>query len=234
MKEFNRLIRPGVVVSVQLEESEPMHTAQHCALFAQAAAAGGATAIRGEGIRNLQEIRATTSLPLIGCVRGEYDDGWVLVTPTMEDVDRLVRLGVDVVALDATLRVRPDGSDGISFLTEVRKRHPSLVILADVSGYEEGVRAVEVGASALSTVLYGRTEETFEQAPGPAEQLDLVGRLAAGCGVPVFAEGFIWSTEDASAAISAGAYGVIVGAAITRPRVITQLFVAAVESEHVR
>ena len=230
MKGFADLIPRGLIVSVQLDESEPLHTPQHCALFAQAAMAGGAVAIRGEGIANLPEIRATTRIPLIGCTRSSYqDDGWVLVTPDMQAVDTLVRLGMDVVALDATLRVRPNGLDGIRFLAEVRKRHPSLVILADVSGYEEGVHAADVGASALSTVLYGRTQETYELSLDIDSQLDLIHRLSSAVPVPVLAEGFIWSTSDAARAVDAGAYGLIVGGAITRPRVITQLFVNAVD-----
>jgi N-acylglucosamine-6-phosphate 2-epimerase len=229
MKGFADLIPRGLVVSVQLDDSEPLHTPQHCALFAQAAMAGGAVAIRGEGIANLPEIRATTRIPLIGCTRSSYDDGWVLVTPDMQSVDTLVRLGMDVIAIDATLRIRPNGLDGIRFLAEVRKRHPNLLILADVSGYEEGIHAADVGANALSTVLYGRTQETYELSLDLDSQLDLISRLSHAAAVPVLAEGFIWSTADASRAIEAGAYGLIVGGAITRPRVITQLFVNAVD-----
>ncbi len=230
MKSFEDIVARGVIVSCQLDSSEPLHTAQHCALFAQAAEAGGAVAIRGEGIQNLQEIRALTRLPLIGCVRGKYADGWVLVTPEANDVDRLARMGMDIVALDATMRVRPSGHDGIRFLAEARKRHPDLNLLADISTFEEGVRAADVGASALSTVLYGRTKETAEQTLSISPNLDLIYRLATTVGIPVLAEGFIWSTADASHAMESGAYGVIVGGAITRPRVITQLFVDAVDS----
>jgi N-acylglucosamine-6-phosphate 2-epimerase len=224
------MIPRGVVVSVQLDESEPLHSAQHCALFAQAAAAGGAVGIRAEGIRNLQEVRATTSLPLIGCIRGRYDDDWLLVTPSMDDVDRLVRLGVDVVALDATMRTRPDGTDGTRFLSQVRERHPNLLILADVSGFEEGMHAADVGANALSTVLYGRTQQTYDQSLDLPSHLELISHLSNNLNVPVFAEGFIWNTDDATSAMDAGAHGLIVGGAITRPRVITQLFVNAVGS----
>jgi N-acylglucosamine-6-phosphate 2-epimerase len=229
MKGFADLIPRGLVVSVQLDDSEPLHTPQHCALFAQAAMAGGAVAIRGEGIANLPEIRATTRIPLIGCTRSSYDDGWVLVTPDMQSVDTLVRLGMDVIAIDATLRIRPNGLDGIRFLAEVRKRHPNLLILADVSGYEEGIHAADVGANALSTVLYGRTQETYELSLDLDSQLDLISRLSHAAAVPVLAEGFIWSTAVASRAIEAGAYGLIVGGAIPRPRVITQRSVTAVD-----
>lgn len=234
MSQFEEQIPRGVIVSCQLEPTEPLHTPQHCALFAQAAEAGGATAVRAEGIANIQEIRATTRLPLVGCIRDSYSDGWMLVTPDMNAVERLVRVGVDVVAVDATLRQRPGGSDGIRFLADVRKRFPELLLLADISTFEEGVRAADVGASAVSTVLCGRTKETYEQSLAASPNLDLIYRLATTIRTPVLAEGFIWSTADATSAIESGAYGVIVGGAITRPRVLTQLFVGAVEQSRVR
>jgi N-acylglucosamine-6-phosphate 2-epimerase len=234
MSQFEELVPRGVIVSCQLEATEPLHTPQHCALFAQAAEAGGATAIRAEGVLNIQEIRATTRLPLIGCLRDSYSDGWMLVTSDINAVEKLVRVGADVVALDATLRMRPSGLDGVRFLAEVRKRYPDLPLLADISTFEEGVRAADVGASALSTVLCGRTKETYEQSLVASPNLDLIYRLATTVGIPVLAEGFIWNTSEAAEAMESGAYGVIVGGAITRPRVLTQLFVTAVEACRVR
>jgi len=230
MRRFEERIPRGVIVSVQLDASEPLHTPQHCALFAQAAEAGGAAAVRAEGIGSLQEIRATTRIPLIGCTRDSFSDGWMLVTPDMQSVDRLVRVGTDVIALDATFRVRPNGLDGGGFIAEVRARYPDQLLLADISTVEEGVRAAEMGAHALSTVLCGRTKETYEQSLAASPNIDLIQSLAAAVDIPVLAEGFIWNTGDAAEAMEAGAYGVIVGGAITRPRVITQLFVSAVDS----
>jgi N-acylglucosamine-6-phosphate 2-epimerase len=234
MSAFKDLIGRGIIVSCQLDETEPLHSPQHCALFAQAAEAGGAVAVRGEGIQNIQEIRATTRIPLIGCTRGAYDDGWMLVTPDMSAVDQLVRLGTDVVALDATSRVRPNRLDGSRFLAEVIKRHPEQLVVADISTFEEGVRAADTGAHAVSTVLCGRTKETYEHSLSVSPNLDLVYRLATTIGIPVLAEGFIWSPADAAQSMESGAYAVVVGGAITRPRVITQLFVSAVEASVVR
>ena len=234
MSSFSDQIGRGIIVSCQLDETEPLHSPQHCALFAQAAEAGGAVAVRGEGIQNIQEIRATTRIPLIGCTRASYDDGWMLVTPDMAAVDQLVRLGTDVIALDATGRIRPNKLDGARFLADVRKRYPDQLLLADISTFEEGVRAADVGASAVSTVLSGRTKETNEQSLSNAPNLDLVYRLATTIGIPVLAEGLIWNPGDAAQAMESGAYGVVVGGAITRPRVITQLFVNAVNASIVR
>jgi N-acylglucosamine-6-phosphate 2-epimerase len=158
----------------------------------------------------------------------------MLVTPDMPAVDQLVRLGVDVIALDATSRIRPNKLDGTRFVADVRKRHPDQLILADISTFEEGVRAADVGASAVSTVLCGRTKETYEHSLSVSPNLDLVYRLATTIGIPVLAEGFIWSPADAAQSMESGAYAVVVGGAITRPRVITQLFVSAVDTSVVR
>lgn len=227
-RSISSILHRGLVVSVQLDAGEPLHTPQHCALFAQAAEAGGAVAVRAEGLASIGEVRATCRLPLIGCTRGDYGDGWMLVTPDMAAVDQLVRIGVDVVALDGTSRVRPNGRTGPEFIAEVRARHATLPIVADISTVEEGVAAVEAGADALSTVLCGRTKETYHRSLDSAPPLDLVAALVAAVPVPVLAEGFIWRTEEARAATDAGAWCVVVGGAITRPRVLTQLFADAV------
>ena len=229
-RKFDSVIPRGLVVSCQLDRSEPLHTPQHCALFAQAAAMGGAVGIRAEGIENIQEIRATVRLPIIGCERTQYEDESILVTPDMDSADDLVRLGVDVLAVDGTARLRPGTIiDGARFIAEVRKRHPSVMILADISTFEEGIKALDVGANAVSTVLFGRTPQTFESAGDLNDHLDLIYRLAGAVSQPVCAEGFIWSMDDARQAMEAGAYNTIVGGAITRPRVLTRLFADAVE-----
>jgi N-acylglucosamine-6-phosphate 2-epimerase len=230
-RNIEKILPRGVVVSCQLDSSEPLHSPQHCALFAQAAALGGAVGIRAEGLENIKEIRATVRLPIIGCIRERYGDQSPLVTGSIDDVDRLLRSGCDVVAMDGTARLRPGSNvSGTRFVADVRKQYPDAVILADVSTFEEGVKAADVGANAVSMVLFGRTGETFETAASLESHLDLVYRLSTTLSQPVFAEGFIWNLADAEAALEAGAYGVIVGGAITRPRVLTRLFADSVNS----
>ena len=46
--------------------------------------------------------------------------------------------------------------------------------------------------------------------------------------IPIFAEGRYNTPYDAQKAMEMGAYGVITGTAITRPRVITKWFVDAI------
>ena len=222
-------IRRGLVVSCQLDRSEPLHTPQHCALFAQAASMGGAAGIRADGLENIKEIRATVRLPIIGCIRTSYHDDVPLSTPTLDDVEALIRVGADVVAIDATSRQRPGMTvSGLDILESARRRYPSAHLLADISSVVEARAAADRGADAVSTVMFGRTPDTFESAGILENNLDLIREIAAEIDLPIFAEGFIWSPDDARSAIDAGAWGVIVGGAITRPRILTRLFGDAV------
>lgn len=223
-------IRRGLVVSCQLDRSEPLHTPQHCALFAQAATMGGAVGIRADGLENIKEIRATVRLPIIGCIRTSYSDDIPLSTPRLEDVEALIRVGADIVAIDGTARQRPGMMvTGTDMIGEVRHRFPSAHIMADISSVEEARSAAEKGADAVSTVMFGRTAATFESAGVFENNLELIETIAAELPTPIFAEGFVWSPEEGRRAIEAGAYGVIVGGAITRPRILTRLFGGAID-----
>ena len=64
--------------------------------------------------------------------------------------------------------------------------------------------------------------------------VDFLRELTKGCSVPVIAEGRIHSSLQAQAAISAGAFAVVVGTAITRPRDIAHMFASAIASAHHR
>jgi 2,4-dienoyl-CoA reductase-like NADH-dependent reductase (Old Yellow Enzyme family) len=55
--------------------------------------------------------------------------------------------------------------------------------------------------------------------------------LAAAVDIPIVADGRYQSPREAAAAIETGAYAVVVGAAITRPHLITENFAAAVRKQ---
>ena len=229
-RSITTLLRRGLVVSCQLDRSEPLYSPQHCALFAQAASMGGAVGIRADGLEDIKEIRATVRLPVIGCIRTSYHDDIPLSTPTVAEAEALMRVGATVVAIDGTFRQRPGQLiNGTETIESVRRKHPQMLIMADVSNYDEGIAAVDAGADAISTVLFGRTPETFEEAATLGGDIDLVRKLSESLRVPVFAEGFIWSPSEGVEAIDAGAYGAIVGGAITRPRIVTRLFSDAID-----
>jgi N-acylglucosamine-6-phosphate 2-epimerase len=221
-------LKNGVIVLCHAEGDEPFNFPNYIAAFAKAAEMGGAVGIRVQGIDNIKSVRSTVKLPIIGILRGIYADGWALITPDVSDVENLINAGADIVALDVTKRVRPNGMDGFEFLELLRKRY-SVPLIADVSTYIEGVRAAELGADLIATTLSGYTEYT-EDIADDFPDFNLIERLTAEIHIPVIAEGRIWSPSEAAHALKCGAYAVVVGSAITRPRVITQRFVEVLKN----
>jgi N-acylglucosamine-6-phosphate 2-epimerase len=93
-------IRGGLVVSCQPVDGGPMDRPEIVAAMAAAAVAGGASAVRIEGIGNLRAARAAVSVPIIGIVKRDLADSPVRITPYPQDVRALAQAGADVVAVD--------------------------------------------------------------------------------------------------------------------------------------
>jgi N-acylglucosamine-6-phosphate 2-epimerase len=72
--------------------------------------------------------------------------------------------------------------------------------------------------------MSGYTPDSVKQ-EGP--DFELLAEMVALNSVPVFAEGRLWTREDAARAREIGASFVVVGTAITNPTAITARFVAA-------
>jgi N-acylglucosamine-6-phosphate 2-epimerase len=217
------LLRPGsLVVSCQAGPGNPFHSPEPMALMARAAEAGGAAAIRANGAADVAAIRAVTRLPIIG-LNKLGDPGGVFITPTFESAVGIVEAGADLIALDGTLRPRPDGADLAGQIDRIH-RELGVPVLADVDTLEAGLAAREAGADLVATTLSGYTNGRTPSGP----DVELVRQLAAKLDCPVVAEGRIRTPEDVRAVCAAGAHAVVVGYAITNPMDITARLVGAI------
>ncbi|MFE3556200.1 N-acetylmannosamine-6-phosphate 2-epimerase [Streptomyces sp. NPDC059193] len=217
-------LRGALIVSCQAYPGEPMRDPDTMRRVAMAARDGGAVGIRAQGLDDIRAIRGALDLPLIGL----WKDGTegVYITPTARHALAVLEAGADIVALDATDRPRPDRRPLAASIDAVRAAGG--LVMADVSTYEEGVRAAGLGADLVGTTLSGYTPATYDRkAAGP--DLELVERLAGALDVPVVAEGRIHSPTQAALALEHGAYAVVVGTAITHPTTLTRWFADAVE-----
>lgn len=223
---MNSLIsKQSLVVSCQALSHEPLHGSIHMVAMANAALQGGAKGIRANSLADIRAIKEAVDLPLIGLWKRDVEGFEVFITPTVEDALAVHEAGADIVAIDATSRPRPDGRTLQETLKLLKEKGVS--VMADISTYEEGIAAAEWGADYISTTLSGYTSYTeHEELPN----LNLVKRLAETLSVPVVAEGGISTPEEAAAALEAGAYFVVVGGAITRPKQITERFIAGIQS----
>ncbi|MEU4390866.1 N-acetylmannosamine-6-phosphate 2-epimerase [Kribbella sp. NPDC023855] len=217
------IIKPGtLVVSCQADPGNPFHSPEAMALMARAAQAGDAGAIRANGAEDIAAIRAVTELPIIG-LNKLGDPSGVFITPTFESAVEVVEAGADLVALDGTLRPRPDGQ---TLRRQIERVHGELgvPVLADVDSLEAGLAARADGADLVATTLSGYTDASTPIGP----DVDLVRRLVAELDCPVIAEGRIRTPDDVRAVCAAGAYAVVVGHAITDPTDITARLVGAI------
>jgi N-acylglucosamine-6-phosphate 2-epimerase len=214
-------LRGGLVVSVQASPGTPLDAPAHIAAMASAASLGGAAGIRAVEVT---AVKAAVALPVIGLRKRRVEGSEVYITPTLEDARAVAAAGADVVAVDATLRPRPDGVDLAALVTEL-----PVPVLADVDSLEAGVAAREAGAAAVATTLAGYTGAAAASA-GP--DLELVSALASALECPVFAEGRIATPAQVRAAFDAGAFAVVVGTAITDPVALTRGFAAATRGAH--
>src|SRR5664279_4132120 len=97
----------GLIVSCQAYPGEPLRHPETMAQMAEAVVAGGAAAIRAQGLADISFIKGRTTVPLIGLWKDGHDG--VLITPTLRHARAVRDAGAEIVALDGTRRPRPDG-----------------------------------------------------------------------------------------------------------------------------
>lgn len=222
-------IKGKLIVSCQALPDEPLHSPFIMGRMAYAAKLGGAAGIRANSVEDIKEIKKTVDLPIIGIIKRVFDNSDVFITPTLEEIELLYQEGVDIIALDATTRVRPDGKTISEIFPLIREKYSDQLFMADCSNYEEGKLAYELGFDCVGTTLNGYTEYT----KGNKDlDLHLIGRLVKDIPVPIIAEGGIWTPEDLNDVLKCGAFTAVVGTAITRPMEITKRFVKAISSIH--
>lgn len=213
--------RNGLVVSCQPLPDSAMDRTDIVVAMAQAAVAGGATAVRIEGVHNVRAVAAVLNVPIIGIVKRDLENSPIRITPYVQDVKDLAAAGARIIAFDGTHRERPASFEALLDAT----RAAGCVAMADCATDADGLRAWALGCELIGTTLSGYTEQTLHVC-GDEPDFELVERLAlAGC--RVIAEGRLRTPEQAALALRKGAFGVTVGSAITRIEHITEWFANA-------
>ena len=223
-------LKKGLIVSCQATAEEPMRDSAIMGRFALAAQIGGAVGVRMNGVADILAARQLIAIPTVGLIKHTYPGYWCYITPTLRDVEAVYATGSEIVAVDACKLSKPGNVSAAELLSSIKKEFPDILLMADVSTCDEGLRAVDAGADLVSTTLAGYTEYTHHndgdkimelQAP----DISLVASLAEKLKVPVVAEGRYWDDQLAAKAFQAGAHNVVIGAGITRPQIITRKIV---------
>ena len=121
-----------LIVSCQALPEEPLHSSFIMGRMARAAKMAGAGGIRANTKEDIAEIQKEVELPIIGIVKRDYEDSKVYITPTMKEVDELMEVGVDIIAIDATISKRPGGKSLAEFSGEIKAKYKDQAFMADL------------------------------------------------------------------------------------------------------
>lgn len=212
-------IANSLIVSCQPVPDGPMDSAEFVIGFAKAALESGAAALRIESVAYVKAVRPHVTAPIIGIVKRDLDDSPVRITPFVADAEALADAGADVIAFDATDRVRPASVEALARAIKAKGK----LTMADCSSLADAERALALGVDFVGTTLSG-----YVGGPEPVDpDIPLIERMRT-LTPYVIAEGRIRSPQQAAEAASAGAYAVVVGSAITRTEHATAWFKEAV------
>jgi N-acylglucosamine-6-phosphate 2-epimerase len=215
-------LKGGIVVSCQARENNPLHGPVFMAAMAAAAVAGGAVGIRADGVADIGAIRVAIGpdIPIMGISKYKLPDGGLFITPTVASAREIIDAGANLVALEATTRERPGGETLAQVVAGIHAA--GALAMADCATLDDARAAVAASVDAVGSTMSGYVGGPKLDGP----DFELIERMAAELPVAVFAEGRVWTREDAKRALDLGATFVVVGTAITNPQAITARFVA--------
>ncbi|MCU1290827.1 MAG: N-acetylmannosamine-6-phosphate 2-epimerase [Acidobacteria bacterium] len=215
--------RGGLIVSCQAPANSPLAKPEIIAALAETAEQNGAVGVRIDSPAHIAAVKQRVKVPVLGIYKIVEASSDVYITPTFASAKVVAAAGADVIAVDATLRRRPNG-ENLNELVRRIKEELKVPVMADVATLEEGINAIEtLGVDCVSTTLSGYTEETKHLVKPDFELLE---NLARRFDLPIICEGRLRSTEDVQRAFACGAHAVVVGGAITGIDQLVRRFVS--------
>lgn len=216
-------LKGKLVVSCQAPEDSPLYAPDVIAAIASAAVLRGAAAVRINTPNHVEAVRQQVEVPIIGLWKQTFPDCDVYITPQFHHAQAIAQAGADIIAIDATMRPRPQ-KETVTELIQRIHQELNKPVMADVDSLENAIAAAQAGADLIGTTLYGYTTATqTQQPPG----FDLLAAMVQQLSVPCVCEGGIASPEMARQALDLGAYTVVVGTAITGIDLQVQAYCAA-------
>ena len=217
----------GLIVSSQALEGNPMKSTEKLASMAEAAAIGGASALRVDGADMVRELKKRTNVPIIAIRKIRDASGRIVITPDFASAKELCDAGADIIALDATFYPSELKEDTRVLIERIHTELGAMV-MADISTAEEARAAAEMGADAVSTTLAGYVPGALhakEELYTPNYALiKEIADMHLPCAL--VAEGRFWTPESVVEGLKIGADAVVIGKAITNPMAITRYFIA--------
>ena len=228
MNQKIEALKGELIVSCQALSNEPLHSTFIMGRMALAAKEGGAFGIRANTKEDIKEIQSQVDLPIIGIVKRDYEDSDIYITPTMKEIDELMEVKPEIIAMDATISKRPGNKTLDEFFKEAKEKYPDQLLMADCSTMQEMLYADKLGFDFIGTTLVGYTEES-KGCQIEKNDFELIRELIKRVKHPVIGEGNINTPQKLKRVMEIGVYSVVIGSAITRPQLITKKFTDALK-----
>ncbi len=209
-------------VSCQPYENENFYTSNFILNMARAAKLGGAKGLRIEGIRNINFIKNSIDLPIIGMIKFKSKKKERYITSTKKHVEELFKTKCKYIAIDYTFRDNLKEGYYLELAEYIHKSSNSMII-ADISTIEEAEMAYNCGVDLISTTLRGYTKTTKEI---NLPDIDFIEELKLKGLKNIIAEGGYSTHNDYINALNNGAKIVVIGTAITRPHLIIKKIIS--------
>lgn len=207
-----KIPKSSLIVSCQAPIDSPLSEPIIIAAMAKASINQGAIGVRINTPAHVKQVRKELpNIPIIGLWKRDYSGYDIYITPCFDDAVAIAEAGADIIAIDGTLRKRPQGENLADLIKNIQQKLGKLV-MADVDTIDNAIASAEAGANFVGTTLYGYTKETEQFNPPGYSLLEEMNQKLT---VPLIAEGGISTPEEAKKALNYGAYSVVVGTAIT-------------------
>ena len=195
-----RALKGKLIVSCQALPQEPLHSSFIMGRMARAAKEGGAAGIRANTKEDIKEIQEVTGLPVIGIVKRDYPDSAVYITPTMKEIEELMEVKPEIIAIDATGALRPGNVTLADFFHQIKEKYPEQKLMADCSTIEEALFADELGFDFIGTTMVGYTPQS-KGLKIEENDFEILRTILKKVKHPVIAEGNVNSPEKAKRVI---------------------------------
>ncbi|OKL50404.1 N-acetylmannosamine-6-phosphate 2-epimerase [Boudabousia marimammalium] len=208
----------GLIVSCQAYPGEPLRTPEVTARMCQAVVAGGAVAVRVQGVQDIAAARQAVEVPVVGLIK--YGHEGVYITPSVAHARAAALAGSSIVAIDATSRERLGGTFADA-CKAIHDEFPGVAVMADCGSLDDALMAEDAGADLVGTTLAGYTGER-PKTDGP--DFELIDQVCERISAPIVVEGRIHTVEHLRQVWQRPIHAACVGTAITHPTSITSWF----------
>lgn len=227
-KDFVKYINHKLIISCQAVDDEPLNDVHAITLMAQAVIEGGAKILRLSQYDHIKSIKTKfNNIPIIGLIKKHYPESEVIITASIAEIDLLLELKVDCIALDCTNRVRP--KNDLKYLIKyIRSKSPETAIMGDCATIDDVENCNKLNLDVIGTTLHGYTTET-KNMNNIGNDYEFIRFSILNSSLPIIAEGGIWEPYQVKQLFQLGCHSVVVGSAITRPKEIAKRFFAELD-----